>query len=168
MPRQKGWTILRFCIALAFLTLAAMEETRVQVSTPAPTGTAAIGTHWVRLLDRVREDPILRNGTKRELMVRFWYPSVPSANCRFADYSSPRVWAYLAQVSGLLLPKITTHSCLNAQVAEGSYPVLIFSHGYTGTFTDGTFLFEEPAAAMWLFRSRTHMKAQRSSSLMSD
>jgi pimeloyl-ACP methyl ester carboxylesterase len=126
------------------------------VATPAPTGASAVGTHCMRLIDPLREDPLLRNGTKRELMVRFWYPIASNANCRIADYFTPKVWAYLSEISGSSLPKVVTHSCLNAPSAEGSHPILIFSHGYTGTFTDGGYLFEELASRGYVVISIAH------------
>jgi dienelactone hydrolase len=89
-------------------------------------------------------------------MVRFWYPSAPNANCRLSEYASPKVWAYLSQLSGFPLPNVTTHSCLNAIIAEGSHPVLIFSHGYTGSFTDSTFLFEDLASRGYFVVSIAH------------
>jgi dienelactone hydrolase len=42
---------------------------------------------------------------------------------------------------------------LNAAVAEGRHPVLIFSPGYTGTFTDSTFLFEDLASRGYILVS---------------
>jgi dienelactone hydrolase len=54
------------------------------------------------------------------------------------------------------LPAVTTNSCLNAPVAEGNYPVVVFTHGYTGTFTDYTFLFEDLASRGYVVASIDH------------
>ena len=139
-----------------FLAAAVTHAAGQALVTPAPSGASAVGTHWVRLIDTLREDPVLRNGTKRELMVRFWYPIAPNSSCRIAEYSSPKVWAYVSEMLGSSLPRVTTHSCLDARVADDSHPVVIFSHGYTGTFTDGTFLFEELASRGYVVISVAH------------
>lgn len=142
-------------LTLCWVAALAAAGSAQPVSTPVPTGTSAIGTHLMRMMDS-REDPFLRNGRKRELMVRFWYPSSSKERCRLADYSSSRVWSYLSEISGAALPRVTTHSCLNAPVADGGHAVLIFSHGHTGTFTDGTFLFEELASRGYVVVSVAH------------
>jgi dienelactone hydrolase len=55
----------------------------------------------------------------------------------------------LIQFSQLLhtvLPRILTNSCLNAPVATGAHPVVVVTPGFTGTFTDYTFLTEDLAS----------------------
>jgi len=47
---------------------------------------------------------------------------------------------------GVPLPEVKTNSCEDAIVASGAHPVVVFTPGYTGTFTDYTFLFEDLAA----------------------
>jgi len=151
------WLTVRPCLVIACAVAALADAGAAQsVSSPAPTGTHRVGTLSLRLVDVSRSDPFLENGTRRELMVRFWYPSAPTANCRLAEYGSPKVWAYFSQLSGFPLPNVTTHSCLNAAVAQVSHPVLIFSHGYTGTFTDSTFLAEDLASRGYVVVSIAH------------
>ena len=95
----------------------------------------------MRFVDPSHEDPYLSNGTNRELLVRFWYPAFSETTCNAADYTSPEVWSYFSQLLGVTLPHVSTNSCLDARVADGAHPVVVFSHGFTGTFTDYTFLF---------------------------
>src|SRR6266446_1003678 len=98
MHLQKLWLTVRSCLVIAGAVAALAEPGAAQsVSSPAPTGTHRLGTLSLRLVDGLRNDPFLRNSTKRELMVRFWYPSAPNANCRPAEYASPKVWPYLSQ-----------------------------------------------------------------------
>ena len=55
----------------------------------------------------------------------------------------------LSQFSQLLhttLPQISTNSCLNAPIATGTHPVVVVTPGFTGTFTDYTFLTEDLAS----------------------
>lgn len=142
-------------VLLWLLCLASLGAAQT-VSTPEPTGKSGVGTRWLPWVDSSRENLFSSDGTNRELMVRLWYPSAAAAECRPAEYSSARVWMYVSQVSGLPLPRVTTHSCLNTPVADGAHPVLIFSHGYTGTFTDATFLFEDLASRGYVVISIAH------------
>ena len=122
---------------------------------PPPTGPEKVGTMAMRLVDTMRNDPFVSTGAKRELMVRFWYPALPGA-CVRADYASPKVWTYLAHMSGIPLPAVKTNSCADAPVAPGVHPVIVFSHGFTGMFTDATFLFEELASRGYVVVSIAH------------
>jgi predicted dienelactone hydrolase len=126
------------------------------VAVPAPTGPSRVGTLWIRAVDNGRTDPYLRNGAKRELFVRFWYPISAAEPCKPAPYTSPKVWNYLSQLTGIQLPEVRTNSCANARVAEGAHPVIVASHGYTGTFTDYTFLFEDLASRGYVVASLAH------------
>ena len=51
---------------------------------------------------------------------------------------------------------MTTNSCLDAPVADGQHPIVVFTHGYTRTFTDYTFLFEDLASRGYVVASVDH------------
>jgi len=124
---------------------------------PRPSGPNSVGTRVMRLQDPMRDDPILENGTKRELMVRFWYPaSLGQAPCTLAEYTPAAVWNYFSSLMQIPLPTVTTNSCLNAPVADGAHPVVVFTHGYTGTFTDYTYIFEDLASRGYIVASVNH------------
>jgi predicted dienelactone hydrolase len=125
------------------------------VAAPAPTGPNRVGTRTAHFVDSTREDPFAGNGTKRELMVRFWYPTGTS-DCKPADYTTPAVWSYFSQLMGVPLPEVKTNSCEDAIVANGAHPVVVFTPGYTGTFTDYTFLFEDLASRGYLVAALNH------------
>lgn len=125
-------------------------------STPALSRPGKIGTLAMRIVDSGRDDPFLGDGSERELMIRFWYPAAASAPCTQADYSSRDVWAYLSRLSGFPLPSVKTNSCAEAPVATGVHPVIVFTHGYTGMFTDCTFLFEDLASRGYVVASVAH------------
>jgi dienelactone hydrolase len=110
----------------------------------------------MRLVDSSRQDPFLENGTKRELMVRFWYPASLDQPCKPAEYTQPAVWNYFSQLMGHALPEVRTNSCLDAPVSNGAHPVVVFTHGYTGTFTDYTFIFEDLASRGYVVASVDH------------
>ena len=123
---------------------------------PAPTGLYRVGTRTMHFADAKRRDPFLANGAARELPVRFWYPASVGQNCQVAPYTSPRVWSYLAQLTGISLPQVNTNSCQDAAIVHGLHPVVVFSHGYTGMFTDATFLFEDLASRGYVIASVAH------------
>jgi pimeloyl-ACP methyl ester carboxylesterase len=125
---------------------------------PAPTGPNPVGTQVLHMVDAAREDPYLANGTKRELAVRLWYPASANSvlDCKPADYASPAVWSYFAQLAGVLPFPVTTNSCWNAPIADGVYPVVLFSPGYTATSTDYTFLLEDLASRSYVVASISH------------
>src|SRR5215469_4862138 len=125
------------------------------VAVPLPTGTDPVGTRILDLIDSSREDPFL-GGANRELLVRLWYPASLTKDCKPADYASPRVWRYFSQLLGVPLPQVITNSCVNAPVADGLHPVVVFTHGYTGTFTDYTFIAEDLASRGYVIASVDH------------
>jgi dienelactone hydrolase len=90
-------------------------------------------------------------------MVRFWYPAAGKSPCTPADYASAGVVSEFARLLGAAtLPQVSTNSCLNAAVADGAHPVVVFSHGFTGTFTDYTFLTEDLASRGYVVASVDH------------
>ena len=139
--------------AVAMLSTLAQEGT---AAAPLPEGPDKVGTRIVDLVDSTRYEPYLSNGSKRELVVRFWYPASLNQECQPAQYTSPKVWNYFSTLAGVPLPKVTTNSCMNAPVAEGLHAVVVFTHGFTGTFTDYTFLFEDLASRGYVVASVNH------------
>jgi dienelactone hydrolase len=126
------------------------------VTAPTPTGPSDVGTRVVDLVDSTSDDPLLGNGSKRELLVRFWYPASLKQDCKPAEYTSPAVWSYFSQLVGVPLPEVRTNSCQDAAIANGAHPVVVFTSGYTGTFTDYTFLFEDLASRGYVVASVNH------------
>ncbi len=133
--------------ALATNTIAAV---------PSLTGPNKVGTRVMDLVDSTRDDPFLADGTKRELLVRLWYPASLKQDCIPAEYTSPAVWSYFSQLVGVPLPEVTTNSCLDAAITAGVHPIVVFTPGYTGTFTDYTFLFEDLASRGYVVAAVNH------------
>lgn len=126
------------------------------VAAPLPTGPEPVGTRVVDWIDTSTPDPYIGHGASRELVVRFWYPASLSEVCEPAEYTAPKVWSVISQQLGVPLPRVITNSCLNAPVGMGAHPVVVFTHGYTGTFTDYTFLFEDLASRGYIVASVNH------------
>src|SRR4029077_11806838 len=97
------------------------------ITTPTPGGLSDVGTRIVQLVDSSRRDTFASNVHARELMVRFWYPASLVQGCRPAEYTSPRVWSYFSQLIGVRLPTVATNSCIDAPVAEGQHPIVVFT-----------------------------------------
>jgi dienelactone hydrolase len=142
------------CARMAAVRAAVASVTRV--AAPAPTGPNGVGTRVLDLVDANRAEPFQGGDARRELLVRFWYPGAIKSECRQAPYTDPAVWDYFSKLLGVPLPAVRTHSCLAAPVLEGAWPVVVFTHGYTGTFTDYTFLFEDLASRGYVVASVDH------------
>jgi dienelactone hydrolase len=140
---------------LAGSVSSALAADRI-AAVPSPTGPNRAGTRVMDLVDSTRDDPFLADGTKRELLVRFWYPASLKQDCIPAEYTSPAVWSYFSQFVGVPLPEVTTNSCLDAAITAGVHPIIVFTPGYTGTFTDYTFLFEDLASRGYVVASVNH------------
>ena len=130
--------------------------TPLTASVPAPTGPSRVGTLAMRIVDSNRNDPYLGAGTKRELLVRFWYPTLVGVPCHPAQYASPEVWSYFSELVNIPLPEIRTNSCWNAPIAKGVHPVIVLTHSYTGTLTDYTFIAEDLASRGYVIASIAH------------
>jgi dienelactone hydrolase len=141
-------------------TTAALHEalrSLAMAAAPRPTGASQVGTRLMHMTDAVHDDPYLADGTKRELMVRLWYPTPGNAPCTPAPYTSAAVLSEISQLLGATtLPQISTNSCLDAPVAAGAHPIVVITHGFTGTFTDYTFLTEDLASRGYVVASVDH------------
>ena len=102
---------------------------------PEPEGPYSVGTRDI-FLELNREEVITREeDDKRKLMVKVWYPSSDKEG-EIDPYIDKGGRHGFAQKYGLpnstfnYLDKVDTHVYRNAEVAEGKFPVLVFSHGY--------------------------------------
>ena len=128
------------------------------ISVPTPTGGIMVGTRILDMVDSTRKDPYSPSGATRELSIRVWYPVSThfSEHCRMSQYTSPKVWGYFAELVGVPSFPVATNSCQDAAVAEGTHPVVVFSPGLTGTFTDYTFLMEDLASRGYIALAVDH------------
>jgi predicted dienelactone hydrolase len=147
-------TVRRFGAAAAAAAQSDLANTTF-AAVPAPMGTDPVGTRVLHLVDSMREDPYLTNGSRRELAVRFWYPASLTQNCEPAGYASPAVWKRFAELAGVRPFPVATNSCWNAPMT-GVHPVVVFTPGYTAAFTDYTFLLEDLASRGYVVASIAH------------
>ena len=143
-------------VVIALFVQVAAPAARPVVRVPPPTGPYKVGTFSAKTTDPNRDDPYIANVRKRELLIRLWYPASLVQGYELAEYASPKVWLYLSQITGVELPEIKTNSWRKAPVARGLHPLVLLTHGYTGTLTDYTFLAEDLASRGYVVASVAH------------
>ena len=127
---------------------------------PVPSGPHPIGTAWLVVRDSTRHERFsAKLGAMREFPVKIWYPAAAGAQGKRAPYAEPEEMTALGLIPPLLARQVRlarTHSMLGVPVAEGSWPVVIFSHGYTGYAAQNTPQMEELASRGYVVASIAH------------
>ena len=121
---------------LILLTLSVVLASALPVfDLPKASGPYTVGTMDM-LLELDREEVITADTEDtRSLMIKVWYPS-KEIGVEMDPYVDPAGRNGFAQKYGLLpsmlnyLDKVETNVYRNIQVADETFPVLIFSHGY--------------------------------------
>ncbi|WP_409346234.1 alpha/beta hydrolase family protein [Paenibacillus sp. MBLB4367] len=119
-----------------------------------PTGSYKIGTVTYDWKDDHREETLTPDpGDKRELMIQIWYPADSKAKGKADSYLSNSDVFAEGYSKVLNLPKflfttfgyVQTHAIENAGISnrEPAYPVLLFSHGFSGHKNQNTFQIEQ-------------------------
>lgn len=132
-------------------------------SLPQPRGAYAVGTEDIYLktdMDEVvTEDPT----DKRELMLKVWYPSDADVSALegepYVDQTSRAGFATKYGLSpGMLnyLDYVKTYVYRDIPVADGQFPVLIFSHGYGSKATGYYALLTELASQGYIIINMNH------------
>lgn len=133
-----------------------------QFELPAPTGKSPIGTtRWV-VTDTSRQETFATG--PRQVEVIAWYPAVASvaATAPYIRDGMEEVlsFARLAKLGNAYdgLAAVKTHAVLDAMPAASParFPVIVFSHGYTGLPSSHTSLFEDLASHGWAVLSVVH------------
>ena len=124
---------------------------------PAPSGEYPVGTTTLVLTDDAREELYSgKLGEPRRFMAQVWYPAQPDADSELApwvsraDIVAEAIASFLGFPSFFLdhLQLAETSSFLDApaDLTGGPYPVLLFSHGWSGFKAQTTFLMQELAS----------------------
>jgi predicted dienelactone hydrolase len=154
-----GWV----CLALTLLFSLAPILFPVP-KLPAPTGPYSIGTLSFYWVDSQRIDPY--SGSPRRLMAQVWYPAGQTAHYPSSAYMD-RLDVGGPVITKLFgLPSYTlshinlahTNSYVGAPILENNerFPVLIFSHGWTGMRGQNTFQVEELASRGYIIFAVDH------------
>lgn len=115
---------------------------------PTPSGKYKVGAQDVHLITDEEETITSEAGDKRELMVKVWYPAKIN-NEEKEVYLNEAERVGFASKYGLpnsifnYLDHIETHTFFKPEVAEGKFPILIFSHGHQSNATGYYAILEE-------------------------
>ena len=112
---------------------------------PVPGGPEPMGTFTVQLTDSEREEVYDKNRIgSREFMVQVWYPSQSSGSSALVPWTQD--WEVVAPAISMEmgLPSwfldhtrfTMSHSTEAPPGASGTFPVIIYSHGWSGVRTD--------------------------------
>ncbi len=149
-PASKARTIVGGGLAALLLIAAAAPAVLFPVSMlPKPNGAFAIGTRSFVLRDAARDEIYTdAPGDMREVMVQVWYPAAPGASGKTSELINQLDVAGPAIAQRLNLPRFIldhaglfkTNSLVDAPLnpSLASYPVVIYSHGWTGFRTINT------------------------------
>jgi dienelactone hydrolase len=132
---------------------------------PRPTGTFAIGTRVLALVDTARADSETRNRFGgRPVTVQFWYP-VARRSAGGAPYLvEPGMVDSLVQqgygpdtAEVRRWGRLRTDAAWNAPVADGRHPLVAVSHGFGETRSSMTTIAEELASHGYLVAAFDHV-----------
>ena len=147
-------------------TTAAPSQTGAPASfeLPSPTGRYPVATTSWRLTDRSRPETFAEAGAFREVEVLAWYPGAPGRGA-----AAPYLREGLNEVHPFAklfgeetafdgVKEVRTHAQLDGLPAAtpGKFPVLVFSHGYTGIPSSYTALLEDLASHGYAVLSVIH------------
>ncbi|HET9704949.1 MAG TPA: hypothetical protein VFP85_12990 [Vicinamibacterales bacterium] len=147
-------------VAAALLAFGSFVNSQTPLfELPPPTGKLPVGTtRWV--VQDASRDETFAPGRKREVEVIAWYPreGTPSAAGATAPYMYDGIeealsFARLAKLGDAYngLEFVKTHAIVDAAPAPtpAQFPVIVFSHGYTGLPSSHTALMEDVASHGW-------------------
>ena len=128
---------------LIWLIAAALPVVLPVPRVPSPPGSFAVGSVLYDWTDPTRAEIYSTDpNAKRELMAQIWYPAQPTADAKTIPYLDNFDVALPAFAKFLKVPTfaldhlrlVRTHSYADAPIRNDGvpYPVVIYSHGYTG------------------------------------
>ena len=131
---------------------------------PAPTGPYPVATTSWRLTDRSRPESFGGPGEFRQVEVLAWYPGASGrgATAPYLREGLPEVRAFAklfgADTAFDGVKDVRTHAVLDGAPAAAPrrFPVLVFSHGYTGIPSSYTALLEDLASHGYAVLSVIH------------
>ena len=156
-----GWMVLVIATALPIVMPV--------FHLPRPGGPYAVGSVTWGLKDFQRNETYSPHpGNKRQLMVQVWYPAEANPCARPMAYwkDAPVFSPLMTELFGLTalpflfdhLALVQTNTCPDLPLAKENtaYPVIIFSHGYTGVVSQNSIQMEELASHGFIVVSIAH------------
>ena len=157
--RLSGFFGVSLLIILAWILPAVLPV----LSLPEPRGPYSVGTELITVqTDReetITDDP----ADKRELVYKIWYPSdADDSGLTGEKYIDEGSRAGFATKYGLspsmlnYLDHVETYAYRDLPIAEGSFPVLVFTHGYGSKATGYYALLTELASQGYVIINMNH------------
>lgn len=164
VPTLKGGatghpTIRRRLSLLGLVLLVVFTLPPVLLPVPSlspPKGPYQVGTFSIPLVDTSRQELYSGRDEPRAIMVQFWYPASPEPGARpgpwidHADIVGPAMAKYLGFPRFFLDHVALVHSNsypdAPLDTSGAPYPVIFFSHGWSGLRVQSTFLMEALAS----------------------
>lgn len=144
VERNLDWTrrVARGLFGTAALGIAVILPLALPVpQLPVPTGSVEIGTVTIEIVAINREEIYGEfPGGPRRLNVQIWYPAASTEDADPAAWSEDLEVVAPALATNMGFPGwffnhtryVESHSFGSVPVASGSFPVIIYSHGWTG------------------------------------
>lgn len=161
----KGSSLRKVIGGLFLLSMAALALTFSWIlpvfDLPVPSGKYQVGTEDFHLITSNEELITDHNQDKREFIVKVWYPS-KSVIGEAEKYLNKGERQGLAEKYGLplktfnYLNQVGTHTFPKAEIAEGKFPILVFSHGYYSNATAYYALIEEIVSQGYIVLNVNH------------
>jgi hypothetical protein len=133
IPRALGFVGVSLLILIGWVLPMVLPV----FSLPAPTGAFQVGSQMIHLQTELDETITQDPSDNRELMLKVWYPSEADVSSHKSElYVDDASRAGFATKYGLppsalnYLDRVETYVFPDIPVAAGSFPVLLFSHGY--------------------------------------
>ena len=145
------------CLSLGYLLATALPIFKL----PPPTGPHAVGSEYLHLVTPDVNVFTDQADEWRELMIKAWYPARASGETPEAFWNKGERVGFAAKYglpAGQLdyLDRIRTHTLPGAAVAEGAFPVLLFSHGQYSPATGYYALLQELASHGFIILNINH------------
>lgn len=145
----------------AILASACSQGVDGGLPSPAPpTVFADVGTFAITARDRSRDEPYTAEVSDRRFVrIRFWYPAASAEGDRagaFLDAREAEANARLFGVPTEIFGKLPTLARHQAPVAQGRWPLLVFSHGARMPVAFYTRFAERLASRGWVVAGVTH------------
>ncbi len=154
-----GYTSILFLTFLSWL----LPNVLPVFSLPKPSGEYTVGTRSIHLETNINEAITKDPNDKRELMIKVWYPSSDASGKQDPYLDQANRTSFINKyLSGM--PKTTlnylnyvdTHIYKDATISDGTFPILIFSHGYGSNASGYYALLSEIASHGYIILNMNH------------
>lgn len=159
---------IKSLILIIYLSVAvALPSLLPIISFEKPNGPFMVGTAQYHWIDQKRDEPYTKDpNDRRELMVQIWYPAEGKGEGESVPYIRNVNEVAKGLEKALSIPAfafsqlrlVKSHAYEGAQLSnsESRYPVLLFSHGFSGFRNQNTFEVEELASQGYIVLGIDH------------